>query len=498
MAYLLLAVLFALFRKCVLAFLRDRGHRQEETQLKCQPVKILPQSRWLSWLTKDWNTLKDYKAGTRNLQLQKQHKSVGNTFRTHRTSQIFTISPENVKATIGGRSSEWGVESMRLRAFKPLLGRGTLTADGTLWAQSRRLCLSNVNWIHKFRDSDLSRYDKNIQMLMEIIPPNGTAVNMAWHFNRYMIDSATEYILGSSVGALLPGANGEEGRRFLKALLHGLEEAGQRNEAWQMTDIFARSAFKKSCRIINEVTDRYVQQALREAEKPDNERRAQTSLVAMWAAQTRDALEVRNQVLNVLLAAFDATAIALTNAVFHLARHPDCYRKLREEALNLNGEQLTGDNIRSMKYLRAVLDETLRVSPPASFNSRMALVDTTLPRGGGLNGQSQVFVPRGHVVSVSIYSVQRNTEIFGEDADKFRPERWETIKPGHWDYLPFSAGPRVCPGQKLAQVQSAYVLHCLARRFSRLENHDPTFEFVEQYKIATQSRNGAQVAWLLD
>jgi cytochrome P450 len=72
----------------------------------------------------------------------------------------------------------------------------------------------------------------------------------------------------------------------------------------------------------------------------------------------------------------------------------------------------------------------------------MALVDTTLPVGGGPDGKSPIFVKKGQIVVYQVYTMQRRTDLYGEDALEFKPERWETLRPG-WNYLPFNGGPRI-------------------------------------------------------
>jgi hypothetical protein len=69
------------------------------------------------------------------------------------------------------------------------------------------------------------------------------------------------------------------------------------------------------------------------------------------------------------------------------------------------------------------------------MNGRYANKDTTIPTGGGPDGRSPVFVPKGTSVNYSVHMMHRRKDIWGEDADEFRPERWEGRKPG-WEYLP--------------------------------------------------------------
>lgn len=81
------------------------------------------------------------------------------------------------------------------------------------------------------------------------------------------------------------------------------------------------------------------------------------------------------------------------------------------------------------------MNESLRLYPVVPSNGRMANKDTTLPRGGGPDGQSKIFVPKGTMVNYNVYTVHRRKDIWGPDAEEFRPERWEGRKVG-WEYLP--------------------------------------------------------------
>lgn len=67
----------------------------------------------------------------------------------------------------------------------------------------------------------------------------------------------------------------------------------------------------------------------------------------------------------------------------------------------------------------------------------MAIVDTVLPRGGGPDGKSPIFIPKKMNVAWSAYSMHRCEDFYGEDSEEFKPERWETLRPG-WEYLPFN------------------------------------------------------------
>jgi cytochrome P450 len=100
---------------------------------------------------------------------------------------------------------------------------------------------------------------------------------------------------------------------------------------------------------------------------------------------------------------------------------------------------------------------------------RTAARDTILPLGGGSDGLSPILVKKGTVIRWSLHSMHRRKDLFGEDAEEFRPERWETLRPPAWAYLPFSGGPRICIGQQFALTQMAYTITRVIQTFKAIE-----------------------------
>ena len=90
----------------------------------------------------------------------------------------------------------------------------------------------------------------------------------------------------------------------------------------------------------------------------------------------------------------------------------------------------------------------MRVFPPVPFNAKKANTDTWLPVGGGPDGNSNVFVPKGNLVIFSSWGSHRRVQTFGDDAEDFRPSRWEDLNIEAQGYIPFNIGPRACPGRK--------------------------------------------------
>ena len=71
----------------------------------------------------------------------------------------------------------------------------------------------------------------------------------------------------------------------------------------------------------------------------------------------------------------------------------------------------------------------------------------------------------------SLYTIHRRKDIYGEDANEFKPERWADLRPG-WEYLPFNGGPRICIGQQFALTEASYTTIRLMQEFTSIESRD--------------------------
>ena len=170
------------------------------------------------------------------------------------------------------------------------------------------------------------------------------------------------------------------------------------------------------------------------------------------------------------------------------------WQKLRNQLLDLS--QIMTNDLKQLDYLHHIIHETLRLTPPVTNMTRIAVKDTVLPLGGGPDRLSPVFVPQGTVVSSSFQALHHQRDMYGHDADCWRPERWEELKLSTlaWKFLPFGGGPHVCPGQNLAMNRVAFTVARIVKAFDRIENRDSVAEFVPMYKLVTTSRNGVKVS----
>ena len=220
----------------------------------------------------------------------------------------------------------------------------------------------------------------------------------------------------------------------------------------------------------------------RNARKSEIEERRTSRYIFLHelVSQTSDKIKIRSELLNILLAGRDTTASLLSNVWFELSKRPDVWSRLHREIIDSlpDGGFPTFETLKDMRYLRAVLNESLRLYPVVPENSRQAEVDTILPVGGGEDGKSPVFVAKGQLVHWSLYTMHRRKDLYGEDAESFVPERWldqgdeKGLRVG-WEYLPFNGGPRICIGRTCAPRPRPFLLgiHLFQRLIPKQKNN---------------------------
>lgn len=397
----------------------------------------------------------------------------------------FTSDPKNIQAMLATQFNDFGLGPARIGNMGATLGSGIFTQDGKPWEHSRALLRPNF-----VRDqvSDLDLEEDHVQNLMKVIPVESDGwtaeVNLQQMFFRLTIDSATEFLFGQSVGSQLTeagmGVQGEESREisfsrnFDSAQAHMATRFRLVDSYWMHNP----KDYRENNKNVQTFIDHYVNLALRKSagdEKLAEEGNHKERYVFLeeLATRTRDPVELRAQLLNILLAGRDTTASLLSWLFHELLRHPEVFQKLRESILNdfgtyENPENITFSTLKSSTYLQHCLNETLRLWTVVPGNSRRSTKVTTLPRGGGPDGQSPVVIPANCEVNYSIHVTHRRKDIWGPDAEEFKPERFQGRKPG-WEFLPFNGGPRICIGQQFALTEASYVVVRLLQRFDKLQ-----------------------------
>ena len=171
----------------------------------------------------------------------------------------------------------------------------------------------------------------------------------------------------------------------------------------------------------------------------------------------------------------ETTASALTWAAYLLSKHQDIQTTLRDEVIAALGDNPSaspapadlGNTLKQLPYLNGIIHETLRLFPTVPITIREALRDTTV---------GEHAVPKGTELVVSIWQINRSPEVWGADAEEFRPQRWINADDGkpnrhggaqsNYDFITFLEGPRSCIGQEFAKAEMRCLLASLVTGFT--------------------------------
>lgn len=402
-------------------------------------------------------------------------------------SAVSTIEPENVKCVLSTNFHDWEIGPIRKKGLGWFLGDGIFTSDGAAWHRSRELLRPSFA---RAQISDPELFEGHARSLVEALPKDGTTmVDLQPLFFQASLDIATDFLFGRSTNTLskqpereaAPGLNGVEVKKFIEAW-DGVQEAFQPKEStFGFLSLFFFDWFQgPKVRTINEFVDGIVEQANKdrpEAQQNSSDRSHKYVFLQELLERTQDRKQIRAELLSSLLAGRDTTASLLSNVWFELSRRPAIWSKLQDEVSIMSSGRPTFEEIKSMKYLQAILNESLRLYPVVPDNARIAARDTILPVGGGPLGTAPIFVKKGEIAHWSLWAMHRRKEIYGEDAEEFKPERWLDKADGKglrvgWEYLPFNGGPRICIGQQFALMEVAWVTAWMAREFEGIESRD--------------------------
>ncbi|KAB8221050.1 cytochrome P450 [Aspergillus novoparasiticus] len=422
-----------------------------------------------------------------------------------------TVDPKNMQAMLATQFKDFELGSSRLNLFGPVIGKGIFTTDGKEWQHSRSLLRPQFA---RGQVANLELEERHVQHLLDRLPVQHDSwtdvVDLGPLFFNLTLDSATEFLFGQSVNSQVASAKGNQshepgadvptglpdGLSFGQAFDRANTVVALRSWLMDMYFLYSPAEFRKDCAEIHRFARYYVDLALAEESKsgdnkrfPENPTDSGYVFLRELVKETKDPEELRTQLLNILLAGRDTTAGLLGWTFYLLSRHVDVYQKLRAVVIETFGEfsrntSITFESLKSCSYLQHVLSEVLRLHPPVPENGRRAVRNTTLPRGGGADGTSPIYIRAGEEVAYNVHVMHRRKDLWGADAEEFRPERWTGHKPG-WEFLPFNGGPRICLGQQFALTEAGYIIVRMLQRFDKVENMDKSTVVKHKYTTTT-------------
>ncbi|KAJ3254039.1 Protein kinase alk2 [Boothiomyces macroporosus] len=372
---------------------------------------------------------------------------------------VIINDPESLKHVLATNFENYVKGDFYYQRFVSTFGNGIFNSDGAHWLMQRKIGVK-IFTIKTFRDIFHPVFSRNIQILSKILEEKaatGKHADMSDLFHKYFLDSFGRVAFGSDLNSLL-----QDHVPFAQAFDNAQEAITSRfyDPFWRINEKLNGDKVGKDIKLVRD----FARNIVREAKKTEHQNE-KTDLLAMFRAHKNEDgtilsdEELVDQVLNFLVAGRDTTAQALSWVIHELDQHPNVLLKIRQELYEImaNSEAPSYEQVKQMKYTKAVIFETLRLHPSVPRNIKLALNDDVLPNG--------VPIKAGVFIYWSTYAMGRNETIWKDPLD-FKPERWLTgSQPSPFEFPSFNAGPRICLGKSLAEFQGVFALSCLLQKY---------------------------------
>jgi cytochrome P450 len=335
------------------------------------------------------------------------------------------------------------------RGLVRILGQGLLTSEGTVWKRQRKLAAPS------FSRADVAVYARAMVERAAAMADAITAP-VVRDVHDDMTDVTLDVVVRTLFAREVPTDDiGPTVGRTLASYRSAYIGAQRMLPEWVPTR--SRRTFKRGVRRIDEVLAAVIRDARA------SEQRGSDLLSRLLAATDADGSgmsdrQLRDEIITMFLAGHETTAIALTSALYLMARHPDLAARARTEIDEVLGDRLAvAEDLPRLKFLDAVVRETMRIYPPAWIVGREPLREVEV---GGVR------IPAGAQILMSQWVVHRDARWFPEP-EVFRPDRWldgSTTGLHRYAYFPFGGGPRVCIGNHFAMLEAVLILATLLQR----------------------------------
>ncbi|KAJ5305799.1 hypothetical protein N7508_004814 [Penicillium antarcticum] len=401
---------------------------------------------------------------------------------------IFTCNADNTKQMFSVAFADFDSSPLRKPLFEYITPHGIFTLDGPEWRKSRDHLRSRLSNLRKV--IDLDSCEQHFQAFLRRVPSKNEVFDVQSCTLALSLDMQAQFSLGESVDAQSFNQS-EEKKQFVEDLLFLKKRIVQDGFRGPLRHFSPKGSFLRSCRRAREYVTPY---AMRQVEQQISNQEKNDGIPPTPDHNKRDKeiSQCTDQALSILLAN-DSISTTLSGMFFCLARDDRIVKKLRTTIADTVGSTPpTWGQLGSLHYVRWVIHESMRLFPAAVLNARVANKHSTLPTGGGADGSLPVLVRKGDIVVFSTWARHRLGKDFGENPDKFYPERWENLSPEMPGFIPFNKGPRICPGQQYALVVLTYIVTRVFQTFSAVSDYN-TKEWTERISMTLENENGVLV-----
>jgi cytochrome P450 len=363
------------------------------------------------------------------------------------------------------------------RHVRAIFGQGLLTSEGELWHRQRRLAAP------AFHSQRLAGYGDATVRYTERMLDNWQPDDL-----RDVHADIMALTLRIAAKALFDAEVERDVAQIGRAFSAVVEEIAFRlRRAYAIPDAIPLPGNIRYVRGVRRI-DRLVTKIIRERRERGEDRGDLLSMLMLARddeGQPMSEKQLRDEVITLLLAGHETTAVALSWTWYLLAQHPDADASLAAELQDvLGGRAPTVGDLPQLRFTEQVVTEAMRLYPPAWGFGREALADCEI------DGYA---IPAGTTIIISPWVTHRDPRYF-EQPTAFRPERWSgdfARQLPRFAYMPFGGGPRICIGNRFAMMEAVLILATMAQRF-RLQ-WDRTHPVVPLPSITLRPKGGVWV-----
>lgn len=368
---------------------------------------------------------------------------------------LFMVAdPTMVKRVMQDNNKNY-VKSRAYDVLKVLLGEGLLTSEGDFWRKQRRLIQPSFH-----RDRLASFVKIKTDACQNMINswnklPAGAEADVSSSLMELTLTIVCRAMFSSDVGDAMDVVN----REFDKANENLIQRVVNPFPIPYWVPLPHVQEEKRGYDAIKQVVADIVEKRRKATRKYDD---LLAMLMEVEDAETGERMsnkQIQDEVITIFLAGHETTAVALTWLMHCLDENPEVEAKLAEEEQRvLNGRTPQLQDLHDLEYTKMVIDETLRLYPPAWIIGRHALDEDEL---GGYR------IPKNTNCIIPVYYIHRDPNIWNEP-NKFIPERFnkQNSQGRHkFAYFPFGGGPRLCIGNNFALMEMQLIVPMIIRAF---------------------------------
>ncbi|XP_047529386.1 uncharacterized protein LOC125065661 isoform X2 [Vanessa atalanta] len=424
---------------------------------------------------------------------------------------VCIYNPDDIEIILS--SMKYHEKSFIYTFLKPWLKEGLLLSNGSKW-QNRRKILTSA-----FHFNVLQKYypvleDNSQRLIKALDKTNGEIIDIIPITSEYTLNTICESAMGTQLREESAGA----GKLYKEAIYEVTNTIVQRfsNLLLHLDFVFNKTSVGKKQLKYLEVIRNFTENVIKERRKTivmpsmiennskldetrekndylsSNKKKERNAMLDLLISAEKDGLiddaGIQEEVDTFMFEGYDTTATGLIYCLMMLANEQEAQDKIVEELNGIFGDDkrsATIEDLNKMRYLDCCIKESLRLYPPVPFISRKVNVDTVL---------SGYKIPAGTYCHIHIYHLHRHEHLF-KNALKFDPDRFlpeNSVGRHNYAYLPFSAGPRNCIGQKFAMMELKSGISAILRNFKLIPVTKPTdLRFAADLVLRSKWRNSA-------